>query len=179
MRRVLAMIAVVALAGGVACDKKSGDSTAASGSVSAAAPPSASASASAIAANPGAPRRFKGTYTADRASYYLPDAEAYKGVKFRGDDAGDALGDGTLSITIDKDGIVSGEGAGPLGAITIAGIERDGDVTFTVARKDANDMGPTGTGLGTLSEKSLDGTMRLSAYRAQVIREASFKLKAE
>lgn len=173
MKRVLIVLALVALS---ACDKKNPDATTASASAATA---MASASASASAAPVGGPRTFKGTYTAARASFYVPDGAPYDGVKFRGDDAGDALGDGTLSITIDESGIVSGEGAGPLGAITIAGIERDGDVTFTVARKDPSDLGGTGTGIGTLSAKSLDGTMRVSAYRAQIIREATFKLTAQ
>lgn len=175
MRRAVVVMALVALA---ACDKKNPVGAAASASAPASAAVPASASASAAAPTAG-PRTFKGTYTAAHAGFYVPDGAPYDGVKFRGDDAGDALGDGTLSITIDKDGIVSGEGAGPLGAITIAGIERDGDVTFTVARKDPNDLGGTGTGIGTLSAKSLDGTMRVSAYRAQIIREATFKLTAQ
>lgn len=174
MKRVLVILALVAVS---ACDKKNTDGATASASISATAPASASAATS--AAPVGGPRTFKGTYTAAHAGFYVPDGAPYDGVKFRGDDAGDALGDGTLSITIDESGIVSGEGAGPLGAITIAGIERDGDVTFTVARKDPNDLGGTGTGIGTLSAKSLDGTMRVSAYRAQIIREATFKLTAQ
>lgn len=172
MRRVVFLMAV-ALVAFAACDKKNPDSTAASASVAA----TVSASASAAAA-PAGPRTFKGTYTAVHAGFYVPDAEAYNGVKFRGDDAGDALGDGTLTITIDKEGMVSGEGEGPLGTITIAGIERDGNVTFTVARKDPNDLGATGTGVGVLAAKSLDGTIRVSAYRAQIIREVTFKLTA-
>lgn len=177
MKRVFCMFVLAGPLALCACDKKNPDSTAASASASVAAPASASASASAAPA--AGPRTFKGTYTAAHAGFYVPDGAPYDGVKFRGDDAGDALGDGTLSITIDKDGIVSGEGAGPLGAFTVAGIERDGDVTFTVARKDPSDLGGTGTGIGTLSAKSLDGTMRVSAYRAQIIREATFKLTAQ
>ena len=124
----------------------------------------------------GAPRTFKGTYTAARASFYVLDGGEYSGVKFRGDDGGDALGEGPLSITIDKDGIVSGEGDGPLGPFVIAGIERDGDVTFSLRRKDANDLAPTGTGIATTSDTGLDGTLRVSAYRAQVIREVTFRI---
>lgn len=173
MRTVILVLALGALA---ACDKKNdGTGTAASASAAASVVASASASASAAPA-PDAPRTFKGTYTAARASFYIPDGGEYSGVKFRGDDAGDALGEGTIAITVDKDGIVTGEGDGPLGPFTIAGIERDGDVTFSLRRKDANDLGPTGTGIATLSDKSLDGTLRVSAYRAQVIREVTIKL---
>ncbi len=167
-------IAFVLLA--AAC-KKGDEGTAPSGSSSVAATASASASASAILPDPSVPRSFSGTYTAARASFYVPDGGEYAGVKFRGDDAGDALGEGTLTISIDKDGIVSGEGDGPLGGFTVAGIERDGDLTFSVRRKDANDLGPTGTGIATMTDGALDGTLRVSAYRAQVIREVTFKLK--
>lgn len=171
----LAVIALVVLT--AACDKKGDGNSTPSASASVGAPASASASASAVVA-PAGPRTFKGTYTAKAAPMYVPDGGEYAGVKFRGDDAGDALGEGNLTLTIDKDGIVSGEGSGALGAIVIAGLERDGDVTFTVSRKEANDLGPTGTGVATLSDKTIDGTLRVSAYRAQIIREATFKLSA-
>jgi hypothetical protein len=173
VRRIAAVTCVLLT---VAC-KKGDEGTAPTGSASVAATASVSASASASVAEPGAPRSFTGTYTAARAGFYVPDGGEYAGVKFRGDDAGDALGDGNLTITIDKDGIVTGEGDGPLGAFTIAGIERDGDLTFSLRRKDANDLGPTGTGIATLTDGALDGTLRVSAYRAQVIREVTFKLK--
>ncbi|CAN5715095.1 hypothetical protein BH09MYX1_BH09MYX1_17550 [soil metagenome] len=191
MTRTLVRNGILALAmtlasGATGCDKKTeGDPGAASANASAnasaaaAASAAASASAAAAAIAAGAPRTFKGTYTATRASYYLPDSGEYSGVKFRGDDAGDALGDGPLTITIDKDGNVTGEGDGPLGPFTIAGIERDGDATFSLRRKDPNDTGATGTGVATLEAKSLDGTLRVSAYRAQIIREVTFKLAAQ
>jgi hypothetical protein len=170
--KVMWVIALVLLC---ACDKKN-EGVGPTPSASATTIASASASASAATAAPDAPRTFKGTYTAARGTFYVPDGGEYAGVKFRGDDGGDSLGEGPLSIAIDKDGIVTGEGDGPLGPFTIAGIERDGDLTFSLRRKDANDLGPTGTGIATLSEKSLDGTLRVSAYRAQVIREVTFKL---
>ncbi|HEX7602800.1 MAG TPA: hypothetical protein VF316_14390, partial [Polyangiaceae bacterium] len=162
------------LVGVLACDKGKSDPGAAASASAASAAPSASVAVPKVKSND-----WKGTYTAERASYYLPDSGEYKGVKFRGDDAGDALGEGTLSLKVDADGIVTGEGAGALGAVLLHGVLRGDDLTFTVSRKDPADLGVTGTGLGTVTGDAVEGTMQLSAYRAQIIREAKFKLSRQ
>jgi hypothetical protein len=60
----------------------------------------------------------------------------------------------------------------------IAGaFDANGEVSFTLVRKDATDRGFTGTGVGHSSERTITGTMRLSRGDAHVIREATFSLK--
>ena len=171
MRRALLGLALL---GVFACDKGKSDPGAAASASAASAAPSASVAAPKVKSND-----WKGTYTAERAGYYLPDGGEYSGVKFHGDDAGDALGEGTLSLKVDADGIVTGEGAGALGAVLIRGVLRGDDLTFTVSRKDPADLGVTGTGIGTVTGDAAEGTLHLSAYRAQIIREAKFKLSRQ
>ena len=174
MRRALLGLVLVGLLG---CDKSKTDSGAAASASAASAAPSASAAPPKVKSND-----WKGTYTAERSGYYLPDSGEYGGVKFRGDDAGDALGEGTLSLKVDADGTVTGEGAGAMGAVVLRGVLRGDDLSFTVSRKDPADLGVTGTGMGTVTADAgddIEGTMHLSAYRAQIIREAKFKLSRQ
>ncbi len=166
-RAPLVLAALLALALG--CDKKTPPPA-----------PAASASASAAPEPPPGPKTYAGTYTSKHATFYVPDGSAWSGVKFRGDDAGDALGAGKLHFTVGPDaGTLSGEGEGPLGPVLLRGIVRGPDVTFSVIRKDPEDKGVTGTGVGTLDDAgTVQGTMHLSAYQAQIIREATFEAKA-
>lgn len=168
MRSALLGLAFVVVLG---CDKPKTDAGPAASVASSA--PSASAA-------PKVPSNdWKGTYTAERSGYFLPDGGEYNGVKFRGDDAGDALGDGTLSLTVNADGIVTGEGAGALGGVVLRGVLRGDDLSFAVSRKDPSDLGVTGTGTGTVTGDAVVGSLHLSAYRAQIIREANFKLSRQ
>jgi hypothetical protein len=178
---LLVALTSVALVGTVGCSKPSSDSAAASPSASASSSaPAASSgapSASASAAAASAPVAWTGTYTSTPGSLYVYDGGEWKGVHFRGDDASDGLGAGSLSFTIDpKTSQVHGVGAGPFGDIVIAGAVTGDEVSFSILRKDTTDRGLTGTGVGKLSHDSLTGTMRLSRGDAHVIREAKFDL---
>jgi hypothetical protein len=171
----------VALTGIVGCSKPSSDSAAASPSASASssAPMASSSvpSASASAAAARAPVAWAGTYTSTPGSLYVYDGGEWKGVHFRGDDASDGLGTGSLSFTIDPTTRqVHGVGAGPIGDVVITGAVTGDEVSFTALRKDTTDRGLTGTGVGKLSQGALTGTMRLSRGDAHVIREAKFDL---
>ncbi len=75
----------------------------------------ASASASASATPAAGPTTYAGSYTATIGTLYVPDAAAWDGVKFRGDDGGvGALGEGSITITNDADaGTLTGEIRGP------------------------------------------------------------------
>ena len=143
--------------------------------------PSASVSASASAsARPAGPVRYAGTYTSKPADLYVPDAEPYKGFKFRGDDAGLALGDGNIQLTVDPSGSVTGTVDGPLGAATLTGVAADGGVTFHVAPSDPKaDLAFSGTGTGEVSATEAKGSLQLSSWRANVLREATFTAKAQ
>jgi hypothetical protein len=138
---------------------------------------SASASAPAPGIEAGPPKNeWAGSYTSRAATIFVPDGGEWSGVKFRGEDAGDGLGDGTLRIVLSPGGGVSGEGDGALGAFTIAGGASENVITFSVRRKDPSDMGFTGTGRATLEQDKLEGSMRVSKATGNVIREATFSL---
>jgi len=145
--------------------------------------PSASASAAAAApasARPAGPVRYAGTYTSNPADLYVPDAEPYKGFKFRGEDAGVALGEGKIQLTVDPSGSVTGTVEGPLGAATLTGVAADGGVTFHVAPNDPKaDLAFSGTGTGEVSATAAKGSMQLSSWRANILREASFTAKVQ
>lgn len=123
-----------------------------------------------------AKNEWVGTYDAQPGTLTVPDGAEWKGVKFRGDDAGEALGRGTLKITIDPDGQARGEGDGPFGAFLVAGTLSDDVLAFSVRRKDPSDMGLTGTGRGSIANAKLEGTIHASKATGNVIREATFSL---
>lgn len=156
----------------IACDRKNDDANKPAPSASQSAAPTASV---VVDAGP-AKNDWSGNYTAKPASIFVPDGGEWSGVKFRGEDAGEGLGDGTLTITIAPDGIVSGVGDGALGAFTIAGTSTGNDLTFVVRRKDPTDMSFTGTGQAKIDQGKLEGSMRVSKATANVIREATFSL---
>jgi hypothetical protein len=136
---------------------------------------SVSASASATIA-PG-PATYAGTYNAERGTLYVPDAEAWKGIGLRPDDAG-AMGEGAITITIDPDGgTVTGALEGPLGPATLYGVSQEGAVSFQVAPKEKTDLSFRGTGTASLDAGALSGEMHLSSWRANVLREATFSAK--
>ena len=148
-------------------------SASASGSASAAAAPTGSTGA----APAGSPASYTGTYKATAGSLYVPEEKDWKGFRFRGEDAGDGLGDGTLTITIKGDGRVLGEGDGALGKFTLSGVATETGFSANIYRKDPTDGGFTGFLVGTRKESGLDGSMKLSLAHANVLREATFTAK--
>jgi hypothetical protein len=153
------------------CDKKQETPAQASASASASAAPSA-----AVADTGPAKNAWTGQYDSQPGTLSVPDGAEWKGVKFRGDDAGEAIGKGNLTITIDPDGQAHGEGDGPFGPFVVAGTLSENILTFSVRRKDPTDMGLTGTGRGTVTADKLEGTIHASKATANVIREATFSL---
>lgn len=183
---MLRAITFVALATAMACafasgckndaDKSSATRTSATPSTSASASTNASTSTSAAAS--AGPASFTGSYTATRGTLYVPDAEAWGGVKFRGDDGGNALGEGTLTFTIDGDaGALSGELQGPLGPATLTGTAQNGVVAFHVAPRETTDMAFSGTGTGDVDGGVASGELHVSSWRANVLRDATFQAK--
>jgi hypothetical protein len=124
---------------------------------------------------------YEGTYSSKAGSLFVPDGAEYKSAQWRGDDAGEGLGNGELAFSIDPaTGRVEGKGSGALGSVVLAGVRaNDGVVSFAIFRADPLDGGFTGAGIGKLSGDSIAGTMRLSRGRADAIREASFTAKAK
>lgn len=158
-----------------ACDKDGGKSsgTQPSASVSAV----ASASAAPIDSGPSI-AKWSGSYTAAPGSFYVPDAPEFKGVKFRGEDAGDGLGEGTLVFDVDPvTNVITGEVHGALGDLVLSGALQNEVYTFTLRPRDPSTMGFTGTGRATPKGTEVAGSMRVSKATANVIREATFSLK--
>ena len=138
--------------------------------------PTVSASASAAPTASG-PATYTGTYNAERGTLYVPDAEAWKGVGLRPDDAG-ATGEGAITLVVDPDGgAVTGSLEGPLGPATLNGVSREGALTFQVAPKEKTDLAFRGTGTASLDAGAVSGEMHLSSWRANVLREATFSAK--
>ena len=171
----LALLAVVGCNGKSSGDAPAASSPAASVAVaSASATPSAAPSAS--AASNAAGSTWSGTYKSTGASLYVPTQKPFDVVKWRGDDAGGGLGDGSLDLTVDATGQVSGTGAGALGAVLVSGMYADGELTASLARKDPTDGGFTGTAVGKLAGDKIEGTIHLSLPNATSLRTATFTL---
>jgi len=181
VNRSLLPFALLAL---VACnDKSSGNAPAPSASAAAAsASATASATASAPAASASAPASataassWSGSYKSAGASLYVPTQKPFDAVKWRGDDAGGGVGDGSLELAIDSSGRVSGTSSGALGAVVVSGMYADGELTATLARKDPTDGGFTGTAVGKLAGDKIEGTIHLSLPNATALRTATFTL---
>jgi hypothetical protein len=138
---------------------------------------SAVVSASASAPAPAGPATYAGTYNAERGTLYVPDAEAWKGIGLKPDDAG-ATGEGPLTLVIDPgSGAVSGSLEGPLGPATLSGVSQEGAISFQVAPKDKTDLAFRGTGTASIDAGVVSGEMHLSSWRANVLREATFSAK--
>jgi hypothetical protein len=178
MKSALLSLALFAL---VACDDKSSGSAPAPSASVPVASASASATASAPAPSASAPSTtaasaWTGTYKSAGASLYVPTQKPFDIVKWRGDDAGGGVGDGSLDLTVDATGQVSGTGTGALGAVLVSGMYADGELTASLARKDPADGGFTGTAVGKLAGDKIEGTIHLSLPNATSLRTATFTL---
>jgi hypothetical protein len=176
---VLAMLALSALTG---CPKSketsAGDAGAgqpaasASASASASGSGSATASASASAAATGAPTEWAVKYTITPGTLYIPDGKDWSHTKFK-NEPDKYLGAGSLTLTVEPSGRVTGTSEGPpLGEAILDG-HREGDaLTATVRRKDPGDFGLTGTLDAKIAGDKLEGTMNLADTHAEAVREA-------
>lgn len=187
LRRALWVFATLAL---VACEQKDsprGPAMTASASAAPSAlgkgPETPAATGPEAGATAGAaPVRWAGTYTSERAAYFIPrvgdvpNAADWDAVKQRPEDGGAALGEGAFELIVDAaTGRVRGTVEGPLGPATIAGsLAKGGAIAATVTRKDATDEGVTGTLVATPDGEVLKGEMRLSEWNAVVLRRATF-----
>ena len=119
---------------------------------------------------------WSGPYKSGAGTMYVPDGGEWSGTKWRGEDSGDGLGDGTLVVSIDpKSGTVKGVVDGPIAAI-VYGSFAAGQLTATLAPKSTGDAF-TGTLLGNVSGDKLDGTMHVSsALDAHILRSITFSL---
>ena len=120
---------------------------------------------------------WRGDYSATAGSLSVPDGGEWAGTKWRGDDAGDGIGDGAIVITI-SNGIVSGTIDGPLGPSIIDGTAQGDHFSGRIDRKDPKDGGLVGVLDGTIAGAAASGDMRLSSLvNAHILRRATFQLK--
>jgi hypothetical protein len=86
------------------------------------------------------------------------------------------VGEGTIAMTVDAGGRVTGTVDGVLGPAMIDGLAVDGRVTGAIVRRDPSDHGFTGTLSGELAAGHAHGTMNLTLAEASAVRTASFDL---
>ncbi len=111
------------------------------------------------------------------STLYVTVATRDAGLKFRGEDAGSGLGEGTMNLASDPiTHQVTGDLDGPLGALVINGTRDKDDVTFSLRPKTPSDESYFGTGDAKLDHGKLVGTIHVSRARANVIRQATFSL---
>jgi hypothetical protein len=123
---------------------------------------------------------WTGTYDSHPGSIYVVDGGEWAGVRWRGDDASVGLGEGKLSLAMNRTSEeVRGTGEGPIGNVVLSGVVTGGAITLSVSRKDPLDRGLTGTAVAQVSGDKISGTMRLSQADARVIREATLHLVRE
>ncbi len=120
---------------------------------------------------------YTGSYKATPGTLYVPEEKDWKGFRFRGEDAGVGLGDGTLTLKVKEGGRVEGEGDGAFGKFILSGVLAENTVTANVYRKDPSDGGFTGFLIGTKKGDAFEGTMKLSLAKANVLRDATFTVK--
>lgn len=182
----LTMIAAGGLCGpGAAEDDKtarpSHSASAAVSSVSASGSAQSGASGSAaVAPTPGS--KLAGSWTGELESKKA-QVSLDPGVKDRAwaaDDGRPAAGKGTLELTIEKDGTVTGRIAGALGPGTLGGAVED-DQHVSVSLTPSPDAEPAMAGTLVLAPSpdgnELSGTLRASSGSGEVVREAAIKLK--
>lgn len=157
-----------------ACSKSSSDG----------AGPAPSSSAAPVASTPtadAAPATVKwtGKYTASAGYLFVPDGGEWAGTKWHGDDAGDGLGDGTVSLQV-SGAHVDGTIDGVLGPAVVDGSVFGDKLTGNIVRKDPTDRGFVGTLECTVKDKAASCEMHLSSLvNANLLRQAKLDLAKE
>jgi hypothetical protein len=162
-----------------------GDNPAPSAATSVATPASAqveaaaSASASASAATPSTKAvSYGGEYTLTPADYYIPNAKDYASVKQAKDDPSKHVGRGTITLSVDDAGRVTGTvDSGPAAPAIIDGSVVDGEIRGNVRRKDPADDGLTGTLVAKIIGDTGEGTLSLAEAHAAVVRKGKLSLE--
>lgn len=146
----------------------------ASASISKALPPaSAGGPAVALTKNPYA-GRWSGTYEAALERVVLPVG----GIRaWKEDDGAAGAGKGTLSVEVSADGSARGEATGPLGAQTLRGIADEHGLRLTLAPKEPDVRGFSGTLVAAKSADRVTGQLRASSGDSLVVRKASVELR--
>jgi hypothetical protein len=136
---------------------------------------SATASAGAVTAAPGAASGWDATYKSAAGELYVPAEKDWKGFRFRGEESAVGIGDGTIKLSVDAQGKVTGQGEGTLGKFTVNGSMRDNNITATLTPSDGASF--YGTMQATRNGNELSGTMKLSNDKATLVRQAAISGK--
>ncbi len=181
VRLVPMMALALAIAG---CPKSDeGKKEAPAASASAPARPSASTSASATPPDAGGKpaaegATYTGTYSVSPGTYYIPSAKDYGSVKQAKDDPTKHVGEGTLTLSVDSEGKVTGTfDTGPASPGVVEGSVIDGELRGFIRRKDPKDEGLTGTFIAKESDANVEGKLSLAEANAAIVREGKFSLK--
>ncbi|MGH7282940.1 MAG: hypothetical protein ACRELY_15560 [Polyangiaceae bacterium] len=154
----------------VACSKPSGDSASVA--------PTSSTAASAAPIVDAGPFTitWKGSYEASPASLYVPDGGEWAGTKWRGDDAGDGIGSGTVMLTV-LGSHVDGTVDGVLGPAVVDGSFFGDHLSASIRRKDPTDRGFVGVLDGIVKDDKFDGEIHVSSLvNANLLRQAKLEL---
>jgi hypothetical protein len=121
---------------------------------------------------------YSGSYSVSPGTYYIPSSKDYSSVKPAKDDPTKHVGEGTLSLTADGDGKVTGTiDSGPAGPGVIEGSIIDGEIRGFIRRKEPGDQGLTGTFTAKASGDTAEGKLSLAEANAAIVREGKFSLK--
>lgn len=178
MKRVLPLLLLL-----LACGKDAPPKADAGAAAGAATGADAGASADAgAAAGAGAvtARTLSGTYTLEPAKLYIPEHKDYASVKQAKSDDASLVGPGTLTLTVDGAGRITGTVVdGPAKGAAIDGTADGPRLRGTLRRSDLPDGGLTGV-LELLEEKgAITGELRLATSDASVIRKGTVTLTAK
>jgi len=121
---------------------------------------------------------WSGKYTLAAGTLYIPTDKDWKNAKQAKSDDTKLVGDGTLTMSVDASGRVTGSSDGPpIGDAVIDGHVDGTSFSANVRRKDPSDNGLTGTIFGTITGDKLEATLKLAESNAAVVREG--KLTAQ
>lgn len=154
----------------LACSKPSSDAAGAGASASA-----STSAAPVVDAGPVA-ILWKGSYEASAASLYVPDGGEWAGTKWRGDDAGDGLGAGTVTLSV-LGSHVDGTVDGVLGPAVVDGSFFGDRLSASIRRKDPRDRGFVGVLDGVVKDGKFEGDIHVSSLvNANLLRQAKLEL---
>lgn len=147
------------------------DASSANGSRDASAPSSST---------PSGASRWSGTYTVSPGTLPIPTTKDYAGVRAAPDDPQKFVGQGSVSLSVDASGKVTGTAdSGPLAPGLLDGVKTDKAFRGIVRRKDPTDEGLTGTWSASASGRELELTFDLADGTAAFVRAAKAKLTAK
>ena len=136
------------------------------------------AEAPAPAKTTGQAASYEGSYSLAPAKMYIPETKDYARVKQAPDDPAKHVGEGTLTLSVDAEGVVSGTiDSGPAAPAVVDGRVIDGEIRGNVRRKDPADSGLTGTLVATQAAGAVEGKLSLAESSAAVVREGKLSLK--